>query len=187
MNNLQTMKRAVFCAFSLAGSSAFAAAPALTTYYWASNETSLVSGSFDNVANWLDSSFQPATEVPGALSLASFYHLPKDEYTVELPEGVYTNYASLQIYSRKGKAVTIDGRGSVFVSPTTETDNYSEARIRLYTSVANSSETLATTGPLLSFKCRLALQVALEQQCVDRVGRIQAGAFQLLRFRRRSS
>ena len=114
---------------------AVAAAPALTTYYWASNETSLVSGPFNEPANWLDSSLQPAGTVPGALSLASFYHLPKEEYTVTLPQGVYTNYASLMIYSRKGKAVTIDGRGSVFVSPTTATDNYSNRRIRFSTSV----------------------------------------------------
>lgn len=114
---------------------AVAAAPTLTTYYWASNETSLVSGPFNEPANWLDSSLQPAGTVPGALSLASFYHLPKEEYTVTLPQGVYTNYASLMIYSRKGKAVTIDGRGSVFVSPTTATDNYSNRRIRFSTSV----------------------------------------------------
>ena len=119
---------------------AMAAEPTLTTYYWASNETSLVSGAFNDKDNWLDSSYQPATSVPGALSLASFYHLPKEEYTVYLPEGVYTNYASIQIYGRQGKAVTIDGRGSVFVSPTTATDNYSASRVRFYTSNSNTND-----------------------------------------------
>ena len=139
MNKLQIMKRAMFCAFVLVAGAAIAE-PTLTTYYWASNETSLVSGSFNDKDNWLNSSCQPAASVPGALSLASFYHLPSAEYTVTLPEGVYTNYASLQIYSRQGKAVTIDGRGSVFVSPTTETENYHAKRIRFFTSNSATSD-----------------------------------------------
>lgn len=139
MRKLQIKKCALSCACALAVGASFAE-PTLTTYYWASNETSLVSGSFGDAANWLDSSFQPAGKVPGERSLASFYHLPNDEYTVDLPQGDYSNFASLQIYSRQGKAVTIDGRGSVFVSPSTAMDNYSKARVRLYTSAEASAD-----------------------------------------------